>query len=312
MRKFCAASFASITSRKNSPITRVAFRLHRTRPLYGHGMVPQVWELKRLAQQAAIGMRVGAHAPRALRRRGEDRLDRSAVGVKQLFGPVAFQPVLQQLEMRRVFRKARKRNLVRAPEPFGLQPVDLFGSGPALRAAQDDHRPFWSRRRCMRDPAARRMLDRADAIDRIVEHDCHPLMHQRRIVALDEQWLIAIADEKRAQFVVGNAGQDRRIGDLVAVEMQDRQNRAIARRVEELVGMPGSGKRPGFGLPVADDAGDDKVRIVESRTDRHAKARSRARRLRGWSRARRARHGSEFRPETRTAGTACASPVHPA
>jgi hypothetical protein len=45
--------------------------------------------------------------------------------------------------------------------------------------------------------------------------------------------------------------------------MQDGQHRAVGDRVEKLVGLPGGGQRPGLGLAVADDAGDDKGGIVE-------------------------------------------------
>ena len=50
--------------------------------------------------------------------------------------------------------------------------------------------------------------------------------------------------------------------------MQDRQHRAVARRIQKLVGMPAGRKRPGLGLPVADDAGDDQIRVVEGRAVR--------------------------------------------
>ena len=53
------------------------------------------------------------------------------------------------------------------------------------------------------------------------------------------------------------------IGDLVAVEVQDRQDRPVGRRVQELVGMPARRQRSGLRLAVADDAGDDQVGIVE-------------------------------------------------
>ena len=55
------------------------------------------------------------------------------------------------------------------------------------------------------------------------------------------------------------------IRDLVAVEVEDRQNRAVADRVDELVRMPGGGERPGLRLAVADDARDDQIGIVERR-----------------------------------------------
>ena len=66
---------------------------------------------------------------------------------------------------------------------------------------------------------------------------------------------------------MADAGQDGGIGDLVAVEMQDRQNRAVGRRVEEFVGVPARRKRPGLRFAVADDAGHDQVGIVERRAE---------------------------------------------
>src|SRR5580693_20992 len=47
--------------------------------------------------------------------------------------------------------------------------------------------------------------------------------------------------------------------------MKDRQNGAIARGIEEFVGMPTRGERAGFGFAIADDTGDDQIRIVERR-----------------------------------------------
>src|SRR5580704_18013594 len=48
--------------------------------------------------------------------------------------------------------------------------------------------------------------------------------------------------------------------------MQDRQNCAIARRVQKLVGMPARRQRAGFRFAVTDDAGDDQIWIVEGGT----------------------------------------------
>src|SRR5262249_35230888 len=59
-----------------------------------------------------------------------------------------------------------------------------------------------------------------------------------------------------------NAG----IGDLVAVEVKDGQNRPIPRRVEEFVGMPARRQRSSFRFAVADDAGNDQIGIVERRS----------------------------------------------
>ena len=48
--------------------------------------------------------------------------------------------------------------------------------------------------------------------------------------------------------------------------MQDRQHRAVARRVEKLVGVPRGGQRSGLSLTVADHASHDEIGIVEGGT----------------------------------------------
>lgn len=53
------------------------------------------------------------------------------------------------------------------------------------------------------------------------------------------------------------------IRDLVPVKVQDRQEAAVPRGVQELVAVPAGCERSGFGFPVAHHAGDDQFRIVE-------------------------------------------------
>ncbi len=60
-----------------------------------------------------------------------------------------------------------------------------------------------------------------------------------------------------------DAGQDGRVVDLVAVEMQDRQHGPVVDRVEKLVGLPRGRQGAGFRFAVADDAGDDQAGVVE-------------------------------------------------
>src|ERR1043165_5690413 len=54
-----------------------------------------------------------------------------------------------------------------------------------------------------------------------------------------------------------------RVGDLVAVEMKNRENDTVASRVEKLVGMPARGEPSGLGLASADYASRDQIRIIE-------------------------------------------------
>ncbi len=90
-------------------------------------------------------------------------------------------------------------------------------------------------------------------------------MNERRIVTFDEMRLVAVAAHQLGQLLAADARQHRRIGDLETVEMEDRQNGTVTRRIQEFVGMPAGGQRTGFRFAVAHDAGDDQVRIVEGR-----------------------------------------------
>src|SRR5580693_7440652 len=57
--------------------------------------------------------------------------------------------------------------------------------------------------------------------------------------------------------------QHGRIGDFIAVEVEDRQHGAVAHRIQKLVGMPARRKRPRLRFAVTDDRGYDEVRIVK-------------------------------------------------
>ena len=82
------------------------------------------------------------------------------------------------------------------------------------------------------------------------------------------------------ELLARNAREHGRACDLVAVQVQDRQHGAVARRVDELVRMPAGRERTRLRFAVADDAGDDQVGVVEDRAV-----------------------GVRERPETRTGGT---------
>ena len=60
-----------------------------------------------------------------------------------------------------------------------------------------------------------------------------------------------------------DAGQDGRVADLVTVEVQDRQHGSIGNWVEKLVGLPCGRQGARLRFTVADNAGDDQIRIVE-------------------------------------------------
>ena len=108
-------------------------------------------------------------------------------------------------------------------------------------------------------------LMRTNLEDALLQRRGHFLMHRRRVVAFNEVGFLAISGKQRLQFVMGNARKDCGIGDLVAIEVKDRQDGSIANRIQELVGMPRGGKRAGLGFAVPDHDGDDEIGIVKSR-----------------------------------------------
>ena len=205
-------------------------------------------------------MRIGAHAPPSLGRQGPQFGPQAAARVEQLTRLVAAQPALEQLQIRRVSVDIGERHLVRAPRALDLVAADLLGAGPALRRAQHDH---WPARSLCGAADARVLLDGAYLRDDLVERGGHLLVHFGRLRAFDEIRLVPVADEQRLQFLMADAREDGRVGDLVAVQVEDRQHRPVPHRIDELVGMPRRGERPGLCLAVADDACDDEVGIVE-------------------------------------------------
>ncbi len=153
------------------------------------------------------------------------------------------------------------RHLVAAPVVLALLAVDLRRAGPALGRAQHDHRP----RRTALDAARARRRPRSRWISATAASSVAAIAWCTvcGLAALDEVRLVAVALEELVQLVLRDAREEAGVGDLVAVQVQDRQHGAVADRVEELVAVPAGGQRAGLGLAVADDAGDDQVGIVE-------------------------------------------------
>ena len=218
-----------------------------------------------LADHATVGVRVGADAQLALRHEGQDVVLDGAVGVEQLFRLVGLQPVLEDLEVGLGVAGGSQRHLVSAPGALGLLAVDVLRAGPALRGAEDDHRV----ERTVHVVRVRRGLDVADLVPHGLEQlgeatvDGHVVL----IVEAGDELvgLVAHAVEELVELFVGDARQDGRVGDLVAVKVQDRQHDTVGARVHELVGLPAGGQRAGLGLTIADDAGNEQARVVHDR-----------------------------------------------
>ena len=117
------------------------FGLDGARRRHRDGIVAEVGQCQVPQQQAAVGVRVRAHAPVALGRQGGELGQQPAVRVEQLLGPIAPHPLFEHVQMVRLGSQLAERHLVRAERAFDRLAVDDLRSGPAFRRAQHDHRP---------------------------------------------------------------------------------------------------------------------------------------------------------------------------
>jgi hypothetical protein len=237
--------------------------------VFGHGgtprrhvdrVAPEIGQVEVAAEDAAVGVWVRTHATPAARRKCAQPRHQPAVRVEQFLRPIAAHPVLEPLQVRRVVPHVGERHLVGSPRVLDPVTVDLFRPGPPLRRSQHDHRPARPGG-VVRVP--RDVLSRAYFGNGRFDRSGQLLVHRRRVAALNEIRRVAVAGKQRLEFLVADARQDRRVGDLVAVQVEDWQHRSVANRVEELVRMPRGRERAGLGLAVADDACDDQIGIVE-------------------------------------------------
>ena len=139
--------------------------------------------------------------------------------------------------------------------------VDLSRAGPALGRAEHDHRPAGTFGEAL---PMRARLDPPDLADGGVERGRHQFVHLLWLMSLDEIRRISIASQQVIEFLVADAGEDRGIGDLVAVEVKDRQNDAVGQRIQKFVRVPTRRQRSCLRLAIPDDASDDQVGVVES------------------------------------------------
>ena len=223
-------------------------------------MIAKVRHLQIAQKNAAVGVRVGAHPTRALRRQLGEFGSQRSVRIEEFFRVVALHPAFEELDMVGMRGVDEQGNLMRPKRAFDLQAIDDLRPGPTLGGSQDDHRPARPRGVFV---LSRALLDCVDLADGFFDRRRHQPVHLFRLVALDEQRRPAAAAEELLQFLVLDAREDCRVADLEAVEVQDRQNRAVRDRIEKFVGLPGGRQGARFGLAVADDAGDDETRIVE-------------------------------------------------
>ncbi len=231
---------------------------------YIHRIVGKVGHPQVAQQHAAIGIGIRAHAALAARRQRRQFRLQTALLVEQLLGTITAQPTLQLPQMLWILGRVGQRDLVRPEGSFIRLAVDRLGSGPPLGRCEYDHGPARPFRLAM---YAAIRLYLPNLLHGGIQCRRHCLVHRHRLIPLHKVRSPAVAAQQLLQFFAGDAGQKGRISDLVAVQMQNGENCAVARRIQELVGVPRSGERPGLRLAVADHAGHHQFGIVEYRAE---------------------------------------------
>ena len=139
----------------------------------------EVWHAQVAQQNSAVGVRIGAHAPVALRRQLGQFRHESAILIEQLLGLVALHPTLKQLNMVRMFGIHQDRHLVSSERSFDLQAINHLRSRPALGRPQDDHWPAWPGGVILLPCIA---LDFTNALDGFFQCTGHQLVHLFRLI----------------------------------------------------------------------------------------------------------------------------------
>ena len=210
-------------------------------------------------------MGVRAHAsPASWGQRGQLRQQRTLC-VKKLMGTVTFQPLLQLHQVRR-FVEVRQRQLMGPPGALYALPIHVPGPRPPFGGTKNQHRPQGPVDHLRVFGMPREALDLADLLVDDIQRPGQRAMDLHRLVILDKIRIIAIAIHEAGQLLLADHRQHAGVGDLVTVQMQDGQHRAVAGGVEELVAVPAGSQWPGFGLTITNDARHDQLRIVQGGT----------------------------------------------
>src|SRR5215469_10591501 len=179
--------------------------------------------------------------------------------IEEFFRPVAFHPSFENPDVLGLVHIAH-RHLMASPVVLTLFPIDLGRAGPTLGGAQNDH---WPGRTALEALFARFAPDPLYVTCDRVERRRHRAVHLRRLVSFDEIWLIPVAFEQLPEFFFGDSREKAGVGNLVAIEVQNRQNATVALRIEKLVAVPSGCERACFCLAISDYASDYQIRIVK-------------------------------------------------
>src|SRR5580704_6065004 len=180
--------------------------------------------------------------------------------VEKLLRPITFHPIFQDLEVLRLGVQVCDWYLVSAPRTLNRLAIHEFRARPALRGAQNDHRPYATIPGFI---GASILLNPPDLRDYGFQCGRHKLVHGLGLMSFDEVGFVSVSIKKLGEFIVAQASEHSGVRDLVPVQMQNRKYCAIPCGVEKFVGMPARSQRTGLCFAIADNAAGQQVRIVK-------------------------------------------------
>src|SRR5208283_1828053 len=204
-------------------------------------------------------MRVGAHSAAAERGEFFEFRNQPAILVEQFFRLQRLHPVLENAQLLGVLLDIRQWDLVAAPK--ALEPMATYfqGRAPAFWRSQHDHGPPRPLRNAC---SSALLLVLSDFANAVLNRRRHGLVHAL-IGALYEVSCPSVSKQQAFQFFVRNARQQSWVINLVSIQVQDGENRAVPNGIEELTDVPGSCQWSRFRLSVSDRRSHDQVRVVE-------------------------------------------------
>jgi len=92
-------------------------------------------------------------------------------------------------------------------------------------------------------------------------------MQSERLIAFHEMNLVAVRLKKTPYVIIAATPEDRGSADLISVQVEDRQHRAVANGIQKARSFPRSFQWPGLSFSISNNGYCYEIRIVEHRAE---------------------------------------------
>ena len=107
------------------------------------------------------------------------------------------------------------------------------------------------------------MLDHFYISNGLIKCRCQLLVNYQRVIAFYIIWLVAKAFKHSLKVLLFDTGKNCRVGNFVTIEVQNRQNGTITRRIDKFIALPCGCQRAGFCFAITDNTQGQQIRIVK-------------------------------------------------